>query len=96
MFCKNGPFNSLLLDIVMWKEFVQLKEAWLVPGLIVIAIEDLTLQCSKMYTLIASTRVTPINNRISQLDIKQIELHWIITMNIFVREEEFFSESEHS
>ena len=66
------------------------------PGLVVVAIEDLTLQRSKVHALVTSTRVTSINNTVPQLDIEQIELHWIITVDIFVGKEEFLSESEQS
>ena len=51
---------------------------------------------SKVHALVTSTRVTSINNTVPQLDIEQIELHWIITVDIFVGKEEFLSESEQS
>ena len=60
---------------------------------VVVTILDLTMECSKLNTFITSTRVGSINDGISQLDIEQVELHWIIAVNVLIREEEFLSES---
>ena len=75
---------------------MQIQETRLVSDTVVVAMDDLTLQCSKMNTFSTSAGVCSINDRIPQLDIQQIELNWIIAEDILIRKEKLFSECENS
>ena len=68
MLCKDQSLNSLELDILSWQHLGQVEKARPVLGLIVVAILYLALQCCKLDTLLASARVSAVNDGITGLE----------------------------
>ena len=95
MISKDGLLNSLQLDILSREEFLEGEEAGLVLGFIVVAILDLALESSKLDSLVSGTGVGTVNDSISGLDKEQVQLYWVITINVLIRKEELLSEGEH-
>ena len=86
---------ALEFDVLTRQELLQREEAWLVLSLIVVPVLDLTLEGGKLDCLVASARVGTINNGVSGLNVEKVQLHWIVTINVLIRKEELFSESEY-
>lgn len=91
---KDGLLNSLQLDILPGQKLFKSEKARLVLGLVVVAILDLTLESSKLDSLVASAWVGTIDNGIARLDVKQVQLYWVVAVNILIREKELLSKSE--
>ena len=65
MICENVLFNSLQLGVFSGQELCQLQEAWLVLGLVVVAILDLALERRKLDALLTCAWVSAIHNGVS-------------------------------
>ena len=95
MVSKDGLLNPLELDVLSWEKLLKCEEAWFVLGLIVVAILDLTLKGGELDGLITSAGVSPVYYGITRLNVEKVELDWVVTINVLIREEKFLSKSEH-
>ena len=93
---KDGLLNSLELDVLSWEKLLEREEAWLMLCLVVVAILDLTLEGSELDGLVTSAGVSPVNYGITRLDVEEVKLNRVISINVLVREEEFLSKGEHN
>ena len=96
MIGKDGLLDPFQLDVLPRKKLFEGEEAWLVFGLVVVAILDLTLESSELHGLITGTGMGSIDDGVSRLDIEQVQLDGVITVNVLIREKELLSESEHN
>ena len=92
---KDGGLDSFQLDILTREVLFQNQEARFMFGFIVVAILNLALEGSKLTGFITGAGINPTNDCPSCLDVEKIELNWIISINILIREEDFPSEGEH-
>ena len=92
--CIDGLLNALEFDILTRQEFLQREKARLVFCLVVVPVLNLTLERGKLDGLIASARVGTIDDGVSRLNVEEVQLDRVVTVNVLIGEEEFLSQSE--